>query len=198
MNTKSAISSFFIATIATLTLSNAASAAAAGTAAAPQPDPAKVERGRYLVVTAGCNDCHTPLKMGANGPEPDMARLLSGHPQDLVMPPAPSLPPGPWGFAGAATMTAWAGPWGVSFTRNLTPDPETGIGSWSEQDFLATVRSGRHLGRGRALLPPMPWQNVAAMTDDDIKAIYAYLRTIPPIVNRVPEPIAPPAPPAAK
>src|SRR4051812_44225962 len=85
----------------------------------------KVERGRYLVTTTGCNDCHTPLKMTARGPEPDMARMLSGHPAELKMPRPPKLGEGPWMWAGAATNTAFYGPWGVSYAMNLTPDQNT-------------------------------------------------------------------------
>jgi hypothetical protein len=150
-----------------------------------------VARGRYLVSTMSCNDCHTPLTMGPEGPVPDMQRMLSGHPQDLVMPPAPALPPGPWNTSAAATLTAWAGPWGVSFTANLTPDAETGLGRWSESDFVAAMRTGRHMGRGRPILPPMPVQSVAALTDDDLHALFTYLRNIPAISNRVPEPLPP-------
>jgi mono/diheme cytochrome c family protein len=79
----------------------------------------------------------------------------------------------------------------VSHTANLTPDPETGLGKWTEEDFVATMRSGRHQGRGRPLLPPMPYFNLAALSDADIHAVFAYLRSIPPIKNRVPEPIPP-------
>jgi len=127
------------------------------------------------------------------GPEPDATRMLSGHPEGLVMPPAPKLPAGPWAVIVAATNTAWAGPWGTSFTANLTPDRETGIGSWTEQDFLDTVRSARHQGRGRAILPPMPIQMLNNMTDEDLRSIYAYLRTVPAVKNKVPQPIAPEA-----
>jgi mono/diheme cytochrome c family protein len=165
------------------------------TAAAPSSDAARIERGRYLVTVLGCNDCHTPTKMGENGPEPDMARMLSGHPEDLVMPPAPQLPPGPWQVVASGTTTAWAGPWGVSFTRNLTPDPETGLGSWTEQEFKDTLRSGRERGRGRQLLPPMPWQGYGQASDEDLGAVFAYLRSIPAVHNKVPEPIAPAAAP---
>jgi hypothetical protein len=150
----------------------------------------KVDRGRYLVTVGGCNDCHTPWMEGPNGPELDMSRMLSGHPSTLVMPPPPE-PRGPWIVASAGTNTAHAGPWGVSFTANLTPDPETGTGKWSEQEFMDTLRSGRHLGRGRQILPPMPWFNYGKMTDEDLSAVYAYLRTIPPIVNKVPDPLPP-------
>jgi len=158
-------------------------------AAAPSP----VERGKYIVTTGGCNDCHTPWKLGERGPEPDMTRLLSGHPQGMALPPAPAVQP-PWGLTAALSMTAWAGPWGVSYTANLTPDPETGvIGAMSEASFIQAMRTGKHLGAGRDIVPPMPWQWLGKMTDDDLKAIYAYLKSIPPIKNKVPDPV-PPAP----
>ena len=122
-----------------------------------------------------------------------MARALTGHPEGLVMPPAPALPPGPWLWIGAATNTAFAGPWGVSFTANLTPDPETGLGKWTAQNFVEAMRTGRHQGRGRQILPPMPWESYAKMTDADLKAVFAYLRSIPAIRNHVPDPIPPQA-----
>jgi mono/diheme cytochrome c family protein len=178
----------------------AASAAVATTALAAPKGAAggkakgQLARGEYLVTIGGCNDCHTPLKMGQSGPEPDLSRMLSGHPELLAMPVAPQLPDGPWGVVVANTLTAWSGPWGVSFPANLTPDPETGLGKWTEKDFMETIRTGRHMGRGRQILPPMPWFNYAKATDEDLKAIYAYLRSIPPIKNKVPEPIPPAAP----
>lgn len=151
----------------------------------------RIERGRYLVNTSGCADCHTPLKMGANGPEPDMARHLSGHPQGFAVT-APATPPGePWMVLIAQTGTAYSGPWGVSFSANLTPDPETGLGRWSESDFVQTIRTGRHLGRGRPVLPPMPIPVYSQMTDDDLKAVFAYLQTLPPTRNKVPDPLPP-------
>lgn len=153
---------------------------------------AQIKRGQYLVNTSGCHDCHTPWALGDNGPAPDFTRALSGHPQDLVMPPAPILPEGPWVMIGAGTNTAYAGPWGVSFTANLTPDKETGLGKWTEKNFIDTIRSGRHLGRGREILPPMPIPAYSQMVDEDLKAIFAYLQSIPAISNRVPEPLPPP------
>ncbi len=169
----------------------AAGLIAASTDAAPKQgaSSAPIKRGEYLVTVGGCNDCHTPWKMGPNGPENDRSRLLSGHPQDLTMGSPPTLPPGPWVNNVAGTFTAWAGPWGVSFTANLTPDPETGLGKWTLQNFVEAMRSGRHMGRGRHILPPMPWANYAKMTDADLKATFAYLQSIPPIKNRVPDPI---------
>ncbi len=147
----------------------------------------KIAKGKYIVTVSGCNDCHTPWKMGANGPEPDMSRMLSGHPQDFVLPPAPKLE-APWMMSAVATNTAWAGPWGVSFTANLTPDRETGLGKWRLRNFVETIRTGRHMGRGREILPPMPIPMYKHFTDADLEAIFAYLRTLPPIENRVPEP----------
>jgi mono/diheme cytochrome c family protein len=158
--------------------------------AAPKPPgSADVRRGEYLVTVGGCNDCHTPWKMGPKGPEQDMTRKLSGHPEEVQISAASAPLPAPWGIAVSATFTAWSGPWGVSFTSNLTPDPETGLGKWTEQNFIEAMRSGKHQGRGRPMLPPMPWFNYAKMTDADLKAMFAYLRTVPAIKNRVPQPI---------
>jgi hypothetical protein len=157
----------------------------------------QVARGQYLVTVGGCNDCHTPLKMGANGPEPDMSRMLSGHPEELKIAQAPAPGQAPWFIDIAGTGTAYAGPWGVSFTANLTPDNNTGIGIWTEDIFIKTLRTGKHWGTSRPILPPMPWFNYAKMTDNDLKAVYAYLRTIKPITNHVPEPLPPAATPTA-
>jgi Cytochrome c len=165
----------------------------AGAAEQASTRDAQVARGKYLVSTSGCMDCHTPMKLGPNGVEFDMSRMLSGHPEALQMPPAPVLPEGPWLVVSSATNTAFSGPWGVSFTANLTPDAQTGLGKWTLRNFVDTIRSGRHMGRGRQILPPMPVPMYKHMTDDDLEAVYTYLRTIPPISNRVPEPL-PPAP----
>jgi mono/diheme cytochrome c family protein len=166
--------------------------------ASPKADADKLARGKYLVTVAGCNDCHTPWKMGPKGPEPDMSRMLSGHPQDANLPPPPKLPEGPWTVTAAQTNTAWSGPWGVSYTANLTPDRETGLGKWTQRNFTDTIRTGRHMGRGRQILPPMPIPMYKNFTDADLEAIFAYLQTIPAVSNRVPEPLPPAAPVAAK
>jgi cytochrome c553 len=158
--------------------------------AAAKSKAARIERGAHLVKTMGCNDCHTPWRMSPQGPEPDMSRALTGHPQDVHMPPPPPAS-GPWTWHGAATNTAFAGPWGVSFTANLTPDPETGLGKWTEEMFIATMRTRRHQGKGRPLLPPMPAQIIAALDDEDIRSLFAYLQSLPPVKNRVPAPIDP-------
>jgi mono/diheme cytochrome c family protein len=170
---------------------NATTDAAGGTAKKALTGAAA--RGKYLVDSGGCHDCHTPAKMGPNGPEPDMTLMLSGHPASMQLPPPPA-PSGPWIGGVAATFTAWYGPWGISYTANLTPDKETGLGQWTEQQFIDTIRSGRHQGRGRQILPPMPWPAYRHLNDADLKAIFAYLRTVPAIQNKVPDPViaAPP------
>ena len=153
----------------------------------------RVARGMYIVNTAGCHDCHTPWKNGPNGPEPDMTLALSGHPESMKLPPPPKLGDGPWVWTAAGTNTAFAGPWGVSYTANLTPDRMTGIGIWTEDIFVKTIRSGRHWGVSRPILPPMPWSVYRNMTDEDLKSVFAYLKSIKPIKNQVPEPLPPPA-----
>jgi hypothetical protein len=130
--------------------------------------------------------------MGPRGPEPDMTRALTGHPAGVVMPAPPRLPPGPWTWLGAKTNTAFAGPWGVSFAANLTPDPETGLGRWTEETFIATLRTGRREGKGRPLLPPMPWPMIRNLTDEDLASVFAYLQSLPPVRNRVAAPQDPP------
>jgi mono/diheme cytochrome c family protein len=155
----------------------------------PAQQPVKedpVTRGKYLVSAGACNDCHTPLKMGPKGPEPDLSRLLSGHPETLKMSPPPKIEE-PWGFTGSSTSTAFAGPWGISYAINLTPDQNTGLGIWTEDQFVRAIKTGKHFGVSRAIMPPMPWPSYSNMTDEDLKAIYAYLRSIPPITNHVPE-----------
>lgn len=146
----------------------------------------QIARGQYLVRIMGCDDCHTPMTMGAKGPEPDVSRRLSGHPQAVKVPkPAPVDPKG-WLWAGSATNTAFAGPWGISYATNLTSDT-TGIGSWTEANFVKAIQEGKHLGVGRPIAPPMPWPAFRHATEDDLKAVFAYLKTVPPVKNQAPE-----------
>jgi mono/diheme cytochrome c family protein len=139
------------------------------TAAATKAKPAgnaaakKLERGRYLTMIAGCNDCHTP---GFFYGSPDWERTLSG------------------------SEIGWQGPWGVSYARNLTPHPTAGIGAWSEQQIVTALRTGVRPD-GSVLLPPMPWPNFATMTDDDAYAIAAYLKSIPANDHVVPKALKP-------
>lgn len=152
------------------------------------PEPTPVERGKYIVSAGMCHDCHTPAKMGPNGPEPDMSRMLSGHPETIKVDKGPKLD-GPWMAAVTSTFTAWSGPWGISYSANLTPDQNTGLGIWTEDMFIRAMREGKHMGTSRPILPPMPWQVVRNYSDDDLKAIFAYLKSIPPVTNHVPDPI---------
>lgn len=176
----------------------AASAVVQPAAAADSKAPsAAVKRGEYLVGILGCHDCHTPLKMGPKGPEPDMKRAFSGHPQELVMPPAPKLPEGPWLWVGAATNTAFAGPWGVSYSSNLTADKDTGMGKWKPEEFVAAIKTGKHAGVARPIMPPMPWQAYRNLSDADLKAVFAYLQAQPAVRNQVPQYQAPQPPAAA-
>lgn len=149
-----------------------------------------VTRGKRLVDSHDCHACHTPLKMGPKGPEPDMSMALAGHPEKLVMPPPPKLE-GPWGWVGSNSNTAFAGPWGITYAINLTPDPETGIGKWREEDFVLAIKTGKHMGVGRQIMPPMPWPAYKNLSDTALRAMYSYLKTIPPVKNRAPD-YAPP------
>jgi cytochrome c len=163
-------------------------------APAAQTDQARIERGKQLVTFGGCHDCHSPKKLGPNGPEPDMDRALSGHPEDLKITGSYTPAPGsPWTFATNDHFTAWSGPWGISFTANLTPDTNTGLrsGVWTEELFIKALRTGKHMGTARDILPPMPWPAFASLSDDDLRAIWAYLGTLRPITNHVPDPIPP-------
>jgi hypothetical protein len=184
--------SLFLVSPVVLAAAMAPGASAQLAKAAPQASGDEVKRGAYLVQIMGCDDCHTPHKMGPKGLEMDMSRRLTGHPADLKMPPAPELGKGPWVWAGAGTMTAFAGPWGVSFAANLTPDIETGHGSWTEKMFFDAMRTGRHLGKGRPILPPMPYWALSAATDQDLRAIFAFLKSLPPFKNKVPDALDPP------
>jgi hypothetical protein len=144
--------------------------------------------GEHLVTIAGCNDCHTPKKMGAQGPEPDMSLMLSGHPSQMPIPPVDRKTAEQKGIASTQDLTAWVGPWGVSYAANITPD-SSGIGNWTEAQFIKCLREGKFMGldNTRQLLPPMPWQDFSLMSDDELKAIFAYLKTVPPVKNVVPQ-----------
>lgn len=168
----------------------------ATTAVADTKEAGQIQRGAWLVSFGGCADCHTPFKMGPKGPEKDIARGLSGHPEAFRLPAPPKLD-NDWNWAGSATMTAFVGPWGITYAANLTPDRDSGIGSWSKGDFVKAMKTGKHLGVGRPILPPMPWQALSTLPDKDLQAIYAYLMAQPAVKNRVPE-YQPPGAPLAK
>src|SRR5215831_7798255 len=168
------------------------SAVVASTTKTLSPDEL-IKRGEYVVMTGACNDCHSPKVMTPMGPIPDSTKLLSGHPSNEPIPAldANAGKPTSW-ILMAPDVTAFVGPWGISYAANLTPDSATGIGAWSESQFISTLRNGKHLGNGRDLLPPMPWQDFGKKTDDDLKGIFAFLKSLPAVSNKVPAPIAPP------
>ena len=151
-----------------------------------------IKHGEYLVTIMGCNDCHSPKRMGANGPEIIPELMLSGYPADrpIIKFADPLIKEGFAMFY--PDLTAAAGPWGVSFAGNLTPD-ETGIGNWSEEQFKKAITEGKFKGLdgGRMLLPPMPWISFASLTDEDVNAIFMYLKSIKPVRNLVPSPVTP-------
>lgn len=151
-----------------------------------------IKRGAYLVNFGGCNDCHTPKVYTDMGPVPDSTKLLSGHKQELSIPRVDTsvIGPGKW-YLSNGDQTAWVGPWGVSFSTNLTPDIPTGIGAWTEEIFVKAMRNGLHLGAGRPILPPMPFMGLAGLSDEDLKSVFAYLKSIKPISNKISDPVLP-------
>lgn len=139
-------------------------------AAVVSGDPAQVEHGRYLVTLLGCGSCHTD---GALIGAPRADRRL----------------------AGSSIGIAYSNPLenkypGVVYPANLTPDRETGLGGWSEEEIVRMVRTGldRH---GRQQLPVMPWPAYSHMSDDDAAAIAAYLMSLEPVVHAVPPAVQP-------
>lgn len=155
------------------------------------PDQTLIKRGEYLVGIMGCNDCHSPKTMGAQGPEPIADKLLSGYPAGRPLPTRNSEALKEWVLFNSDN-TAAAGPWGISFAANLTSDA-TGIGNWTEEQFKRALTQGKAKGiaSNRMLLPPMPWTNYRGIKDADLKAIFAYLKSTKPVANVVPAPIPP-------
>jgi hypothetical protein len=152
-----------------------------------------VQRGEYLVTMGGCNDCHSPKKMGPQGPEVIPELMLSGFQATATLPPVDkNVIQNGWVLM-TLDLNAAAGPWGVSFAANLTPD-QTGIGNWPEENFIRALKEGKFKGieGGRSLLPPMPWQNFAKVSTEDFKSMFAYLQSLKPVRNIVPMTIAPP------
>jgi len=148
-----------------------------------------VKKGKYLVNNMGCNDCHSPKVMTRMGPVPDTSKLLSGHPAGMPLAKIDTTVAKQW-ILFSPMLTSAVGPWGVSFSANLTPD-ESGIGNWTEEQFSRAIKEGKFKGmeNGRNLLPPMP--RFTQVKDEDVKAIFAYLKSIKPVDNVVPAAIPP-------
>lgn len=154
--------------------------------------------GEHLVKVGGCNDCHTPKKMGPNGPENDMSLLLSGHPSQMPAPDFDKNEAAKKGLIVTQSFTAWTGPWGITYAANLTSDA-TGIGGWKEEQFLKCLHEKKWMGLEgtRPLMPPMSMMPATEMSDDELKAIFAYLKSTPPVKNVIPvADLLPPPPPA--
>jgi cytochrome c553 len=183
------LAAFGTITIAAVSCSDRSAKATTSTEPQATNSQSLVERGNYLVSSIGCDDCHSPKTFGPKGPEIDMEHRLSGYPADrpLQKVDAAALKNG-WMLFGA-DLTAAVGPWGVSFAANITSD-STGIGNWTEAQFIKAIREGKSKGldANRPLLPPMPWPQYRNLTDEDLRAIFAYLKSTKPVHNVVPEP----------
>ncbi len=147
-----------------------------------------IKRGEYLTKVIGCDHCHSPKKMTDHGPVPDLDRWMMGYPANDPVPLVPenAVGPGRWVLLNN-DLTVAVGPWGTSFGANLTPD-DTGIGTWSFEQFKKAMTEGKYKGleNSRPIMPPMPWQSFQLLTDEDLRAIYDYLKSIKPIENIVP------------
>jgi len=148
--------------------------------------------GQHIVTVSSCHDCHSPKKMTAMGPQIDSTMMLSGHPAQMPDFDVNRKETEAKGLVTTQDLTAWAGPWGVSYTANLTSD-STGIGTWTEGQFMYAIRNGKYKGleNSRPLLPPMPWDMYRNFSDDELKAIFAFLKSTKPIRNIVPAPKPP-------
>jgi len=150
-----------------------------------------ITRGEYIVSTSGCHDCHTPKKMTEQGPVPDENFLLAGHPADLPIPEYDKSILKDWALFNHS-LTAAVGPWGVSFSANITSDG-TGLGNWTYDQFKTAMTKGLYKGLegSRPIMPPMPWQEFQNYTDEDLRAIFAYLQSTKPVQNVPPAYIPP-------
>ncbi|MGN6397204.1 MAG: diheme cytochrome c-553 [Mucilaginibacter sp.] len=149
-----------------------------------------IKRGEYLVGIMGCNDCHSSKSFGPKGPVIDSMTKLGGFLSSKPIPKV-SKSTGQWVLF-APDLTAAVGPWGMSFAANISSDA-TGVGNWSEEQFVRVMREGKYMGlrEERNILPPMPWQSYGALADADLHAIFTYLKSTKPVKNVVPAPIAP-------
>ena len=151
-----------------------------------------IKHGEFLVMVGDCDACHSPKNFGPEGPMIDMSRRLSGHPEGSQLAPVDTSLIGPYVYF-SNDLTAAIGPWGITCSANLTPDNETGIGTWQPEMFINAMRTGKHLGvaEGRPILPPMPWQNMAQLPEEDLRCMFAYLKSLPAVKNKVPDPMPP-------
>lgn len=146
----------------------------------------EIKWGKKLVATMDCAGCHSPKVFTEFGPVEDESRMLSGHPQNDPIPQIDKSVLNDWVLFGHQTTMA-VGPWGVSFSANLTSD-ETGIGNWTFEQFKTAITKGKYKGieESRDLLPPMPWPSYSQLDEAELKAIFKYLKSTPPVRNIVP------------
>ncbi len=147
-----------------------------------------IKKGEYLVNAIGCDDCHTPKAIGPEGFIIDFERRFSGFPENGTLAKVDPATVENWALF-APDLTAAVGPWGVSFAANISSD-ESGIGNWTEQQFFKAIREGKYKGMddSRPLLPPMPWFAYKNLSNEDLRAIFAYLKSSKPVRNVVPAP----------
>lgn len=150
--------------------------------------------GEHIVLVSGCHDCHSPKVMTPMGPDIDSALMLGGHQAKTPRFNVPNIGEIQKNslVLTDGSLTSWVGPWGTSFTANLTSDA-TGIGNWTEEQFFRALREGKYKGLAneRNLLPPMPWQMYRHFKDEEIRAVFAYLKSTKPVSNVVPAPLLP-------
>jgi Cytochrome c len=178
----------FIVTAVTITVISCDTNKAKTTAQTISND-SLIKRGAYLVNGMGCDDCHSPKKMGAHGPEIIPELRFSGYSSTRPLAKVDTnVIANGWALFGPDGTNA-VGPWGASFAANISSD-ETGIGTWSEKQFMKAIREGKYKGLdgSRDLLPPMPWFVYKNLSDDDIRSIFAFLKSTKPVENIVPAP----------
>jgi hypothetical protein len=149
----------------------------------------QISSGETLVLEGKCNFCHTP-EVATD--DKNYGKILYGHPAQEKIPEIPGVPVGSQQWMEFVTnlgSTVWIAGNTIVFSANITPDKKTGIGKWSESDFINTIRTGRHPGWKRELNKPMPWLDYAKLTNEQLSAIYAYLMSQQPVKNKVPEPV---------
>ena len=151
-----------------------------------------IKHGEFLVMVGDCDACHSPKNFGPEGPMINTNKRLSGHPEGSILAPVDTSLIHQWVYFSHDLTTA-VGPWGITFSANLTPDNVTGIGTWQPEMFINAMRTGKHLGvaEGRPIMPPMPWENLNRLSDEDLRAIFMYLKSLPAVKNKVPDPVPP-------
>jgi hypothetical protein len=147
--------------------------------------------GEHLVTVSACHDCHSPKDYSKPGTGLDSAHLLSGY-MGSPVPDVNKKDAQTKGWAVTSDLTSWVGYWGVGYAANLTSD-STGIGTWKEEQFMYAIRNGKYNGMAsdRNLIPVMPWVMYRNMSDEELKAIFAYVKSTKPVSNKVPSLVPP-------